>query len=39
MRIPNDFFVENDKSVLKFIWDYKEPRVAKYNPEKKKLED
>lgn len=38
MRIPNDFFIV-DKPILKFTWDYKEPRVVKNNSEKKKLEN
>lgn len=29
IRIPDDSFVENDKLILKFMWNFKRPRIAK----------
>ena len=36
IRIPTEFFVEIDKPILKFIWNFKGSRTAKTTLKKKK---
>lgn len=35
IKIPSDFLVKVDKRILKFIWQYKVPRIAKTTLKKK----
>lgn len=38
MNNPADFFAENDKLILTFIWKYKGPKIAKTTLKKNKVE-